>query len=96
MEATELIVSAISPDFASREQTIPLRDLGKDLHLLLTTEDTAPVAWTRLEGRGRVFYTTLGSTAETWKDENFRALLFGAIRWTTRKDEAGILPPAPR
>lgn len=41
-----------------------------------------PLSWTRLHGKGRVFYTALGHGDETWKDERFRRHLLGAIRWS--------------
>lgn len=41
-----------------------------------------PLAWTRLHGKGRVFYTALGHGDETWKDERVRKQLLGAIRWS--------------
>ena len=40
-----------------------------------------PLAWSRTHGNGRVFYTALGHGDETWKDERFRKLVLGAIRW---------------
>jgi uncharacterized protein len=39
------------------------------------------LAWTRQEGKGRVFYTALGHREEVWKDERFQQHLIGGIRW---------------
>ncbi len=39
------------------------------------------VAWTRDFGTGRVFYTTLGQSDETWKNEKFQQHLYGGIKW---------------
>lgn len=39
------------------------------------------VAWARIAGKGRVFYTALGMRAETWSDELFQQHLLGAVRW---------------
>jgi uncharacterized protein len=41
-----------------------------------------PLSWTRLHGKGRVFYTALGHGDETWKDDRFQKHLLGAIRWS--------------
>jgi type 1 glutamine amidotransferase len=39
------------------------------------------LTWTRLHGRGRVFYTALGHGREVWEDERFRLHLREGIRW---------------
>ena len=39
------------------------------------------LSWTRLGGRGRVFYTALGHEPAVWADERFQAHLLGGIRW---------------
>jgi len=40
-----------------------------------------PVAWSKLYGKGRVFYSTLGHTEEAWNDPDIRAMYFEAIKW---------------
>lgn len=45
------------------------------------TDRDFALAWTRLYGDGRVFYTALGHNAEVWRDERFTAHLVGGIRW---------------
>jgi len=40
------------------------------------------LAWTRVEGRGRVFYTALGHEPAVWQDSRFQQLLTGGIRWS--------------
>jgi type 1 glutamine amidotransferase len=41
-----------------------------------------PQAWTRTDGRGRVFYTALGHRDDIWSnDPVFRAHVAGGIRW---------------
>lgn len=39
------------------------------------------VAWNKMYGKGRVFYSTLGHTEESWSDPDIRKLYFEAIRW---------------
>jgi hypothetical protein len=41
-----------------------------------------PVAWSKLYGKGRVFYSTLGHTEESWEDPDIRKMYFEAIKWT--------------
>jgi len=39
------------------------------------------VAWDKMYGKGRVFYSTLGHTEESWSDPDIRKMYFEAIRW---------------
>lgn len=48
---------------------------------------TEPIAWTRDNKGGRLFYTSLGN-GETFEDENFRRLLANALFWTARRAPA--------
>jgi type 1 glutamine amidotransferase len=54
----------------------------------LDLQKTAPrpdgdyaIAWSRVEGKGRVFYTSFGHRQEVWKDERFQKHLFGGLTW---------------
>ena len=40
------------------------------------------VAWCKTYGKGRVFYSTLGHTEESWQDPDVRRMYFEAIKWT--------------
>ncbi len=40
------------------------------------------VAWSKMYGKGRVFYSTLGHTEESWEDPDIRKMYFEAIKWT--------------
>jgi putative membrane-bound dehydrogenase-like protein len=66
--------------------------LARDAHVLLTGAipgHTEPIAWTRLNHGGRVFYTSLGHQND-FKNANFRQLLVNAIYWTLDRE-----PPTP-
>ncbi len=39
------------------------------------------VAWAKMYGNGRVFYSTLGHTKEAWDDPDIQKMYFEAIRW---------------
>ena len=39
------------------------------------------VAWDKMYGKGRVFYSTLGHTEESWDDPDIRKMYFEAVRW---------------
>lgn len=40
-----------------------------------------PLAWTRTDGKGRVFYTALGHEEAVWKDSRYQTLLLNGIKW---------------
>lgn len=39
------------------------------------------VAWSKMYGKGRVFYSTLGHTTEAWDDPDITKMYFEAIKW---------------
>jgi uncharacterized protein len=39
------------------------------------------VAWSKMYGKGRVFYSTLGHTNEAWDDPDIQKMYFEAIKW---------------
>jgi type 1 glutamine amidotransferase len=45
------------------------------------TDRDYAVAWSKMYGKGRVFYSTLGHTEESWDDPDIRKMYFEAIRW---------------
>jgi uncharacterized protein len=45
------------------------------------TDHDFAVAWDRMYGKGRVFYSTLGHTEEAWSDPDIRKMYFEAIKW---------------
>jgi hypothetical protein len=60
-----------------------------------------PVAWSKMYGKGRVFYSTLGHTEESWQDPDLRTMYFEAIKWALRMTEGSTashlrqVAPAP-
>jgi uncharacterized protein len=44
-----------------------------------------PVSWTREYEGGRVFYTAMGHTAESFSDRNFLNHLAGGLKWVLKK-----------
>jgi type 1 glutamine amidotransferase len=50
------------------------------------------VSWSKEEGKGKVFYTSLGHREEVWKDERFQKHLFGGIAWATGQAKGDATP----
>ena len=45
------------------------------------TDHDFAVAWAKMYGKGRVFYSTLGHTEDSWSDPDIRKMYFEAIKW---------------
>jgi type 1 glutamine amidotransferase len=52
------------------------------------------VAYARMFGKGRVFYSTLGHTNESWDDPDISKMYFEAIRWALGMTEGSTTPHA--
>ena len=69
-----------------------------DIHVLMSIDTTKtnlgpqkmeaggdyPIAWTREEGKGRVFYTALGHREDVWTNPTFQEHLLGGLAWAMR------------
>jgi uncharacterized protein len=45
------------------------------------TDHDFAVAWSKMYGKGRVFYSTLGHTEDSWDDPDIRKMYFEAVKW---------------
>ncbi len=77
--------------------------LADDLHVILTQVTNGmngkdyergnyPETWARLQGKGRVFYTSMGHREDVWQNPKFQDLLLGALAWTTGQIDADVTP----
>ena len=67
---------------------------GNNARVHRTDHDFA-VAWSKNYGKGRVFYSTLGHTQESWQDPDIRQMYFEAIKWTLGLTEGSVVTHAP-
>src|ERR1700756_5108191 len=59
------------------------------------TDHDFAVAWSKMYGKGRVFYSTLGHTQDSWDDPDIRTMYFEAIKWALRlTDGSTVSHPA--
>ena len=56
------------------------------------TDKDFAVAWAKMYGKGRVYYTTLGHVDENWDDPRFQKMITEAIRWALGLVNANITP----
>ena len=59
------------------------------------TDHDFAVAWSKMYGKGRVFYSTFGHTQEAWSDPDIRKMYFEAIKWVLGMTE-GTTASHPR
>ncbi|RMG38419.1 MAG: ThuA domain-containing protein [Planctomycetota bacterium] len=51
-----------------------------------------PVAWCRMWGEGKIFYTNLGHNPQTWANPKFLASTAGAVRWILNLEPGDATP----
>ena len=101
-------VAHLKPAFAIMDEIYQFRDFSRDRIRVLMTLDTTsvdlnapganpgtedfPLAWCRLYGQGRVFYTALGHFENTWLDQRFQQMLLQALLWLTGQIDADASP----
>ena len=55
-----------------------------------------PLAWARMYGKGRVFYSTFAHAPSTWDDPRIQDMYLGAIKWSLGMVDADVTPiPMP-
>jgi type 1 glutamine amidotransferase len=50
------------------------------------TDHDFPVAWVKMHGKGRVFYSTFGHADEAWDNPQVQKMYLAAIRWALRME----------
>lgn len=89
--------------FDLNEEWYSLKDFSENLHVLLVQEtDTMkgieyqrpsfPATWAREDGKGRVFYTSMGHREDVWTSEIFQDVLTGGVRWALGDAKADVKP----
>ena len=50
------------------------------------------VAWAKMYGKGRVYYSTLGHVEQNWDDPRLQQMYVGAIKWAIGLIDADVTP----
>lgn len=91
----------LGASFTLMEEWYSMKHLAKDMHVLqvLKTEGMEggdynrpdfPIAWARMEGKGRVYYNAMGHREDVWTNDLFKNMIIGAVKWTTGDVDAEI------
>jgi type 1 glutamine amidotransferase len=94
--------------FVLRDEIYQLRNYSRDkLRVLLRldadkldlanknvhrTDRDFAVAWAKMYGKGRVFYSTLGHPVENWDRPDLQKMYVEAIKWAMKLEDADVTP----
>ena len=56
------------------------------------TDGDFPLAWAKMYGKGRVFYSSLGHAASTWDNPDVYHMYFEALKWSVGMTDADVSP----
>jgi type 1 glutamine amidotransferase len=93
----------LGPDFSFQEEWYSLKDFAPDIHVLTILDAPAmkgveyerppfPNTWARMEGKGRVWYTSMGHREDVWTNPIFRKALKGGVQWACGDVKADVTP----
>lgn len=89
--------------FELHEEWYSLKEFASDMHVLLVQETGTmkgveyarppyPATWSRMHGKGKVFYTSMGHREDVWTNPTFQDVLVGGLSWSMG-DAAGKATP---
>ncbi|WP_263409924.1 ThuA domain-containing protein [Terriglobus tenax] len=85
-------------DFSRSKARVLLRldvsGLDKNMPLVHHKDDDFPLAWAKMYGKGRVYYSALGHDPSTWDDRVVQQMYYEAIRWALKLTDAELAPRA--
>ena len=88
------------PTFPFTDEFYQAKNFSSDAHVLLRLDTSKmspnpnlrnadfPLAWWKMYGKGRVFYSSFGHAPETWDNRNVAQMYYEAIRWALGLTEA--------
>ena len=62
----------------------------------LPADGDFPLVWTKMYGDGRVVYSSLSHSTESWDARNLQILMFEAIKWSLGLSDAPVQPHGKR
>jgi type 1 glutamine amidotransferase len=89
-------------EFEMHEEWYELHNFNPDMHVIQVQDTKSmeekrytdlpnyPVTWARKEGKGRVFYTSMGHREDVWTNPLFQAVTLGGLAWAAGNVEADV------
>ena len=97
VDKDNLATAHLPAEWKRKDEWYNFKNLQADNHVLLIIDettykggntkpgDTHPMSWNKEVGKGRMFYTALGHTKESFSEPDFIKHLDGGVRWVLRK-----------
>lgn len=91
-------------DFELVEEWYLFRNIAPDMHVILVQETGSmeeqmhnsrkphPQTWARQQGKGRVFYSSMGHREDVWTNPLFHEIILGGLAWAAGNLEAEVKP----
>src|SRR5205823_420293 len=90
-------------DFEMYEEWYQLNNLAPDMHVILVQDTSTmdadysklkpyPETWARAQGKGRVFYSSMGHREDVWTSAIFQNVLLGGLAWAFGDAKADPTP----
>src|SRR5688572_10753984 len=89
-------------DFEMHEEWYDLFNFNPDMHVIQVQDtksmeeesykklENYPMTWSRKEGKGRVFYTSIGHREDVWTNPLFQSVALGGMAWAAGNVEADV------
>jgi type 1 glutamine amidotransferase len=86
-----------------KEEWYTLKNFAKDLHVILIEDNEGmegdcyqrppfPMTWARMQGKGRVFYTSFGHRDDIWTNPHVQGIMAGGLAWAMRNVNVDVTP----
>jgi len=93
----------LGESFELLEEWYAMKNFAKDLHVILVQETEGmnggcyqrppfPSTWARMQGKGRVFFTSMAHREDVWDGEPFQQIVLGGLAWALGNVDADIAP----
>ena len=96
-------MAGLGNGFQMHEEWYAFQKFAPDLHVILVQETSGmngqayqrppyPATWARMQGKGRVFYTSMGHREDVWTSPTFQQVLLGGLAWAMHNADADVTP----
>jgi type 1 glutamine amidotransferase len=96
-------LKGLGESFDLLEEWYAMKNFAKDLHVILVQETAGmqgdcyqrppfPSTWARMQGKGRVFFTSMAHREDVWEGTVFQQIVLGGLSWALGNTDADITP----
>lgn len=96
-------LKGLGDSFEMLEEWYAMKNFAKDLHVILVQETAGmqgdcyqrppfPSTWARMQGQGRVFFTSLAHREDVWEGATLQQIVLGGLAWVLGDVTADVTP----